>query len=298
MATRSNNLDSKILQALAEWESSAESPATVQEIAGEFGVSEAEAFNTLGKLEDSGKITGEGRGLTSTWWIGEPKKETPAPVQEVKPKRKRRTKAEMEAARAEERARLEYNTRAAESQDMVMSQALTALDGILNGADEPLADWERDAMESASKGEPVTVPMAEVLKAVEPVKDSQGETVTVPVDYDNPSAGRRELDASQGEKIIAEDDMRELIARLQRENAALKAKMSTPVQESDGNPFVVVFHEPKNGECPGNDIPPLPKGVNANVWEQAHDANTQSARDRWMREAKRQEESAKTDAPF
>lgn len=255
MATRTNSLESKILAALTEWESSAESPATLQEVMGEFELSDKEAYDILGKLEDAGKINSDGRWLTSVWFLGKGKEETPAPV--VKPKRTRRTKAQMEAARAEAANRTAYAANVAESQDGDMQHATPR-----------------------------------VIAAETPVKDSQGETVTVPVDYDNPSAGRRELDASQGEKIIAEDDMRAIIRRIREEiagNASDEQITALVTQEVRGE-FSVTLHTPKNGECPGNEIPPLPQGVNPNTWELAHDANTESARDHWKRVAKQQAE--------
>lgn len=268
MATRTTSLESKIMAALTEWESSPESPATLQEVVGEFGIGDKEAYDALGALEDAGKINSEGRWLTSVWFIGKAKEKTPAPVAETaKPKRKRRTKAEMEAARQEAANRTRYAANVAESQDMDAQHATPRV---------------------------VTPP---VVPAETPVIAANGETVTVAVDENDPSAGRRELDASKGEKIIAEDDMRAMILALKRENAELKAKQSaeTPSVTSE-----LVFHEPKNGPCPGNDIPPVPAGVHPHTWELAHDANTQSARDYYMRRVEAQiaehEETAMAEA--
>lgn len=256
MATRTTSLESKIMAALTEWESSETSPASVNEIAGEFEASPTEVFNTLNKLEDAGKVSGKGRGLTSSWWIGAPAKETPkTPAETDKPKRKRRTKAEMEAARQEAAKRTAYAANVAESQDGDMQHATPRV---------------------------ITPP---VVPAETPVIAANGETVTVAVDENDPSAGRRELDASKGEKIIAEDDMRAMILALKRENAELKAKQSaeTPSVTSE-----LVFHEPKNGPCPGNDIPPVPAGVHPHTWELAHDANTETARAYYMRQVEAQ----------
>lgn len=153
-----------------------------------------------------------------------------------------------------------------------------------------------------------------VLPAVEPVKDSQGETVTVPVDFDDPSKGRRELDASQGECVIGETTFRESKESQERRERARDEFMDAFRNEAPqtaeavqalirrlqrihngmtggSEAFSVVFHEPKNGECPGNEIPPLPAGVHPHTWELAHDGNTQGARDYHMRQARAQEEA-------
>lgn len=290
MATRTTSLESKIMEALKDWESSSESPATLQEVMGEFELSDKEAYDTLGKLEDAGKINSEGRWLTSVWFLGEAKEKTSAtPAETVKPKRKRRTKAEMEAARAEAANRTAYAANVAESQDM-------------------------DAQHATPR---VIAPP--VVPAETPVIAENGETVTVPVDYDDESKGRRELDASEGERVIAEDnmskivedmrktapktavavqalgeklkelsaedEMRAMILELKRENAALKAKQEDKETEETAT---LVFHEPKNGPCPGNEIPAIPAGVHPHTWELAHDANTETARAYYMRQVQAQ----------
>lgn len=190
------------------------------------------------------------------------------------------------------RDRLEYATRAAESQDEVMSQA-------------------------------------PVIKAVEPIQGADGENVTVPVSED--STERRELDASKGERVIAEGDMRDVIASLRTPktpeaeskrdteraefvkgmvalrqddnlsdesiNALIRKLqgMRNGVETPETEGFTVTYHEPKNGEALDVEIPPLPKGVNANTWELAHQGNTQGARDYHMRQAKAQEAEALSD---
>lgn len=195
----------------------------------------------------------------------------------------------LQAKRDEARARLEYATRAAETQDEVLSQAPA------------------------------------ILPAVEPVKVchacnadlgdctcGKGETVTVPVDYDNPSAGRRELDASKGERVLSEDTYRVKVSpefERQRESDradyvkrmealrqsgnmtpesihALIRELQGMVSETPASEgFSVTFHEPKNGPALDCEIPPLPEGVSPNVWELAHTANTESARAYWTRKA-------------
>ena len=268
MATRTTSLESKILAALTEWESSAESPATLQEVMGEFNIGDKEAYDALGALEDAGKVTSDGRWLTSVWFLGKAKEAIPAPVAETaKPKRKRRTKAEMQAAREEAANRTRYAANVAESQDGDMQHATPRV----VDASTPVEVAHAIATDNA-------------IKAVTPVIAENGETVTVPVDFDNPSAGRRELDASQGERVLGEDDMRAMILQLQRENAALKAKRESETQEAS----TLVFHEPKNGPCPGNEIPPVPAGVHPHTWELAHDANTETARDYYMRQVEAQ----------
>ncbi|APC46286.1 hypothetical protein HWB05_gp024 [Streptomyces phage BRock] len=189
---------------------------TPVEIAGEIdGATDKEVFDLLNTMEDAGKVTGEGRGLTSKWSIGgAPENPVQAPA---KPKRTRRTKAEMEAARKEAAERTAYNARVAETQDMDMSQsAESALDVMAKG--EAPSDTVTTLPSAASllgEGQSLTIPTPPVA---EPVK---------------PRTVRLEI------------------------------------------------HEPKNGECPGNDIPECPEWCPVNVWELAHDANTESARNYW-----------------
>jgi len=191
--------------------------------------------------------------------------------------------------REDARKRLEYAANVRDTQDDVYSQ----------GDPNAYSEGALRDLDIMAKGEPVTVPMAEALKAVTPVVAENGETVTVPVDYDNPSAGRRELDASKGERVISEDTYRvrtRTPLESLREDAPLTAEavqamirklQSLPVmqdaRESEG--FSVEFHAPKNGECPDVEIPTKPEGVNANTWELAHTANTESARAYWTRKA-------------
>ena len=195
------------------------------------------------------------------------------------------------------RERLEYVANVRDTQDMDFSQGEPK-----NGTPVPRAEFTSEGVKP--------------LPAVEPVKDSQGETVTVPVDYDNPSAGRRELDASKGERVISEDtytvrvspemDMRRERARAEYVDAfameapktaeavqALIRKLQslhngmTGATESEG--FSVTYHEPKNGPALEDvEIPALPQGVNANTWEMAFTANTESARAYWTRKANAQ----------
>jgi len=199
----------------------------------------------------------------------------------------------LEAKQQEARKRLEYATRAAETQDEVMSQA------------------------PAYFQEPKH---SKPLPAVEPVKDSQGATVTVPVDYDNPTAGRRELDASKGERVIGETTFRESAESIARRERArdeymratraeapqsaeavqalirrLQTLHSTMTGEPEGAEFSVTFHEPKNGPALEREIPAMPEGVSPNVWELAFTANTESAREYWTRKAK-EERTAFLDA--
>lgn len=283
MATRTTSLESKIIKAMQEWET----PATVAEIAAEVDSSDVEVFKALNTLEDAGKVSGEGRGLTSTWSVGTtvsdaPVKETPKTEETPRPKRKRRTKAEMEAAREEERKRIAYAANVAESQDGDMQHAT-----------------------------PRVIDAPAVVPAVEPVKDSQGETVTVPVDYDDPSKGRRELDASQGERLISEDTYTvrtplprtdegraEYVAAFVAEapktaeavQALIRKLQGLPVmKESDPEAFSVTFHEPKNGEALDVEIPPIPAGVHPHTWELAFQGNTEGARRYHRRQAEAQE---------
>lgn len=288
MAARTS-LNDKILQLLTECEVKSEEFAyTVKEIAGEFEVSEKATFDALGVLEDAGKVNGSGRGLTSMWWLSEGKKEE-AP----KPKRTRRTKAQMEEARRIEREKLEYATRVAESQEPGAQHVHPMEDArpvVLSDADKQRKEGVQRIM---SKVKPE-------FKAENPVIAENGETVTVPVDWDDPSKGRRELDMAKGERLLSEttfmprsplEALREDAPRTAVAVEALRDKLisAAELMVSTAPAFTVEIHEPKNGEALDVPIPPLPAGVNANTWELAHQGNTEGARRYHMRQAKAQE---------
>lgn len=194
---------------------------------------------------------------------------------------------------SEARERLKYEANVRDTQDMDFSQGEGK-----HGTPVPRAEFTSEGVKP--------------IPAVEPVKDSQGETITVPVDYDNPTAGRRELDASKGERLIAEDTYivrvsPEMEAKRERARAEyvrafeaeapktaeavqalirrLQTLHNTMTDESQGEGFSVTYHEPKNGDCPDVEIPALPEGVSENVWELAFTANTESARNYWTRKA-------------
>lgn len=172
-ARNSKNSDAQRQAKILAWLSEFDGGVSVQEVAEEFGIAELTANNDLVALNHADKID-----IVEGMWVLSGEAETPVPTPEPvteapeQSKRHRRTKAEMEAAREEERKRTEYAARAAESQDAVMSQA----------------------PEHTGK---------HAKPAVEPVKAADGTNVTVPVSEG--STERRELDASKGERLISED---------------------------------------------------------------------------------------------
>lgn len=203
-----------------------------------------------------------------------------------------------EERKRDERERLEYATRVSESTEPGAQHRHPMEDA--HGTPVPRAEFTSEGVK--------------VLPAETPVKAQNGDTVTIPVDYDNPSAGRRELDASKGERLISEDTYRvRMLPESERESAraayvnafASEApKTAEAVQalirklqsihngmtgENDTEGFSVTLHEPKNGEALTVPIPPLPAGVNENTWELAHQGNTEGARRYHMRQAKAQE---------
>lgn len=137
----------------------------------------------------------------------------------------------------------------------------------------------------ARKAVPTPVP----APAMTPIPDSTGKNVTVPVDFDNPEKGRRELDASQGERVISEDNMRELINRnstpSESENTMTEITCSwindggeshmTPYVEGEPiHPGHTLLPEPLTMDAP-------PEGVTPNFWELYKAANTVKARAFW-----------------
>lgn len=239
MATRNRVAQSSKIsneEILSVLKSFPDTALTPNEIAGELksDITETEVFNILNTMEDAGSVSGEGRGLTSKWSIGGTV-ETPVQAP-AKPKRTRRTKAEMEAAREEERKRTEYNARVAETQDMDHAQSPTvqAL-SIELPKDEPVT-----ILDTPPTGTVTVMPSAASLLGVSP-------SLTIP---------------------------------------------AAPVEPVKPKTVTLEIHEPKNGPCPGNDVPPCPEWCNPNVWELAHDANTESARAYWSRKVMDAQEAA------
>lgn len=160
--------------------------------------------------------------------------------------------------KSDARKRLEYATKVSESQDAVMSQS----------------------PEHTGK----------VVPAVEPVKAQDGSTVTIPVDFEDPSKGRRELDAAKGERLISEDviKVRETpkparLPEIDGLDQFIDAETGDMVYESRIIKMGLALDEPES-------IPERPAGVHAHVWDMAHTAITQSARDYWLARAKDQQE--------
>lgn len=181
--------------------------------------------------------------------------------------------------REEARKRLEYAADVRDTQDMDFSQREPK-----NGVPVPRAEFTSEGVK--------------ILPAVTPVKGENGETVTVPVDYDNPTAERRELDASKGERVISEGDMMEIIRSLRADAPktaeaveALREKIisAAELMATTTPAFTVTLHEPKNGEALTVPIPPIPAGVHPHTWELAFQANTESARNYWKRKASQEE---------
>lgn len=183
--------------------------------------------------------------------------------------------------REEARKRLEYSADVRDTQDMDFSQREPK-----NGTPVPRAEFTSEGVK--------------VLPAVEPIQGENGETVTVPVDYDNPTAGRRELDASKGERVLSEGDMMEIIRSLRADapktaEAVMELRdrliSAAELMATTAPAFTVELHEPKNGPALDVPIPPLPAGVHPHTWELAFQGNTEGARNYHMRQARAQEKA-------
>lgn len=278
MAKRAKNVPAVDVDALvtvfctlASFDSSETDPVSVQEMADELDASLSDnAFTLLETLADAELIEFE-RG--KVWISREDVTETNAEDIAVNALNGFEPKSDA-------RKRLEYAVKVAESQDAVMSQA------------------------PEFTGEPSVIATDYVaLMAETPVIAENGEKVTIPVDFDDPSKGRRELDASKGERLISEDNMSEL-AKIAPKTAVAVAELveklkTARLPEIDGlDQFIddetgdmvyesrilkagLALDEPES-------IPERPEGVHPNTWDMAHTAITQTARDWWM--AKAQEE--------
>lgn len=241
--------------------------------------------------------------------------------------------------REENRKRLEYATRVTQSQEpgsqhlhpmedarpvepFYSEGALRDLDIMAkgepkNGVPVPRAEFTSEGVKVLDETPAYfQTPKSSAIPAVTPIMDSEGEPITVPVDYDNPEAGRRELDASKGERVLSESTYRQRESvehAAKRENERMEYVRRVEALRQSGNMspesihalirelqgmvseapetegFSVTFHEPKNGPALECEIPPIPAGVNPNTWELAHQGNTEGARRYHMRQAEAQE---------
>lgn len=289
-----NNETADLVKAFVVLESfgvTQDDPVSTVDFASEMSVTDAEAFHLLDTLADAELVDAKGRGLSAEWWINVPDVSaenaesiarealanfTPEPPQVA-------TKATPAKAvkDAEARARLEYAANVAESQDM-------------------------DAQHATPR----------VIPAETPVVAENGENVTIPVNFDDSSEGRRELDASKGEKLLGESTYRlstnaEIKAGVQRIMDKVNASTPKPerLPEIDGlSQFIddetgdMVYESRllKNGLIlpEPSEVPPCPEGVNRNMWDHAHTANTQSGRDWAMRHVNAELHNQSVNAPF
>lgn len=272
MATRKSkvsetNNSAELVKAFVTLESfgvTQDDPVSTSDFAAEMGVTDAEAFHLLDTLANAELVDAKGRGISAEWWIDVPdvSAENAASIAQealsgyVPEPATVATKAVPSKAEkdAEARARLEYATRVAESQE--------------EGAQHlhPMPD-----------ARPVTP--AEI-----PVKAEDGSTVTIPVDFDDPSKGRRELDAAKGERVISEDTITvkvtpkpERLPEIDGLDQFVDAETGDMVYESRIVKMGLALPEPDS-------IPKRPEGVNPNMWDHAHTAITQQGRDWAMRQ--------------
>lgn len=140
-----------------------------------------------------------------------------------------------------------------------------------------------------------------VKPAETPVIAENGEKVTVPVDFDDPSKGRRELDAAKGERLISEDTFKVSAPKTEKaiQELADKVKELTKPERLPEIDGLDQFIDDESGDMvyesrihkmglalPEPDsIPERPEGVHPNTWDMAHTAITQSARDWWLAKA-------------
>lgn len=128
---------------------------------------------------------------------------------------------------------------------------------------------------AAAKAKPAGKP---VKTAQSPVKAADGTTVTVPVSEG--SEERRELDASKGERILAEDDMREIVKSLNTP-AVAAFDVESSEHESDIVKHGLALDEPEF--IPAMTPSAVAAGISENEWYMMYAALTQTARDWWTK---------------
>jgi hypothetical protein len=182
----------------------------------------------------------------------------------------------VEAPKDEARERLEYATRVAESQE----PGAQHLHPMPEARPQDIKEGVQRIMDKVKPEH----------KAETPVIAADGTAVTVPVDPENdPQGARRELDASKGKRLIAEDVIKVKTAPQTLANK-LKAMHDDTEHDSSIDKHGLALEAPDS-------VPAVPEGVNSNVWHLAHSAVTQTARDWWAEKAERQINAHKNNQP-
>lgn len=114
--------------------------------------------------------------------------------------------------------------------------------------------------------------------------------VTVPVDWNDPSKGRRELDPSKGERVISES-----VFKAVSPVPASDKGLATETGEKGETLYESAIVKNNLALDTPDTIPPCPDGVSVNFWYMAHAAITQTARDSWMRRCLAQSEAHKAE---
>lgn len=144
-------------------------------------------------------------------------------------------------------------------------------------SDRDRLEYNTKVSASQEEGAQHLHPMEDARPAETPIVAENGENVTIPVDFDDPSKGRRELDASKGERLLSEDTY------------TVRVAPQEPTEEDTESTWTPTFSEAKNQPYEGPEsIPAVPDGVTENVWFMAHYADTETARAWWMRKAESQ----------
>lgn len=178
----------EIMEAFTEFGATKANPMPLSKIAAHVADTPEAVWAVLDAMETEGKADLVGPYLSSAWWplsdsekpapqkpkaAPKPKAPTAAEENAKVVKRTRRTKAEMEAAQAEEAAKNAYAVKAAESQDEVLSQTPE------NNPKSPTADLFKPAPDALPKGTQVTLsdgtPATVIADEVITVKVPKGE---------------------------------------------------------------------------------------------------------------------------
>lgn len=242
----------EVFNSLVSFEPTQADPVSTIDLADDNKWDHTETFKALAVLADAELVDSEGRGFSAEWWITtediseefiRKTLETATPSAPVKATKVRQTKAEKAT---EARERLEYATRAAESQ-------------------EPGAQ-HLHPMEDAR---PV---IAQDVPELTDKVDTTSFSLSVDTLTDKPGAVVKSLDPKHPITPQALPEIKGL-------DQFVDAETGDMVYESSIEKNGLKLDEPA-------EIPPCPAGVNANVWDLANTAITQTARDYWLTEAK------------
>lgn len=283
----------EVLNGLAELEATGTPPTSVAKIAAEIAETPETVWLLLGKLEDMGIVDSVGRGLSAEYFLLVPV--NPGQAEEVINSMESETPKKRTAKKAAAKPVAQAETPATEPKrrgrprkvaEPVEQKAPSEVHKIPNAA----AAREILAKANTVPSAPVAAPVAPV-NAVESVEDiltqeiakSVPDTLPEPPKEQTQTGLTRKEIAREAKTVTVTHNPADILAQLNAMIATLEMQIKDASNVKDG------YNSPSEMK-----LPPLPQGVNENVWYMAFNSHgvdengTARARLFWTRRAREQ----------